>query len=77
MFDRLVFGKLKSRLGGRVQLLVSGGAPLAADVEEFLRVTMCTKVVQVGHRQAQQAARFLRPSTAVTTPHVQDPFTNA
>jgi len=45
-FDKLVFSKIKERLGGRVRLLVSGGAPLARHVEDFLRVTMCCRVVQ-------------------------------
>lgn len=47
-FDKLVFSKVKARLGGRVRLIVSGGAPLAPHVEEFLKVAMCTPVVQVG-----------------------------
>jgi long-chain acyl-CoA synthetase len=38
---------VKQRLGGHVKLIVSGGAPLAPHVEEFLKVTMCTPVVQV------------------------------
>ncbi|GBF95915.1 hypothetical protein Rsub_08038, partial [Raphidocelis subcapitata] len=46
LFDRLVFGKVKARLGGRVRLIVSGGAPLAPHVEEFLRVAMCAPVAQ-------------------------------
>ena len=29
LFDRLVFSKVRKRLGGRVKLIVSGGAPLA------------------------------------------------
>ncbi|MGH9382319.1 MAG: AMP-dependent synthetase/ligase [Thermoanaerobaculia bacterium] len=33
--DKLVFGKLKARLGGRFQKAVSGGAPLGQDVAEF------------------------------------------
>ena len=45
-FDKLVFSKIKERLGGRVKLLVSGGAPLARHVEDFLRVTMCCRVLQ-------------------------------
>jgi hypothetical protein len=47
VFDKVVFSKIKARLGGRVKLIVSGGAPLAGHVEEFLKITMCAPVVQV------------------------------
>lgn len=46
LFDKLVFGKVKQRLGGRVKLILTGGAPLARHVEDFLKVTMCCPVVQ-------------------------------
>lgn len=46
MFDKIVFSKVKARLGGKVKLIVSGGAPLARHVEDFLRVCMCCRVVQ-------------------------------
>ena len=45
-FDRLVFNKIKGRLGGRVRIIVTGGAPLASHTEEFLKVAMCAPVVQ-------------------------------
>jgi len=33
--DRLVFSKVKERLGGRLRIPISGGAPLAKEVAEF------------------------------------------
>lgn len=46
IFDKIIFSKIKEKLGGRVRLVVSGGAPLARHVEDFLKVAMCCIVVQ-------------------------------
>lgn len=37
LFDRLVYGKLKAALGGRVRYAVSGGAPLGTRLGHFYR----------------------------------------
>ncbi|EPS71028.1 hypothetical protein M569_03729, partial [Genlisea aurea] len=44
--DKLVFNKVKQGLGGKVRIILSGAAPLAAHVEEFLRVVSCCYVLQ-------------------------------
>ncbi|PIN09207.1 Long-chain acyl-CoA synthetases (AMP-forming) [Handroanthus impetiginosus] len=44
--DKIVFNKVKEGLGGNVRLILSGAAPLASHVEEFLRVVSCSYVLQ-------------------------------
>jgi long-chain acyl-CoA synthetase len=44
--DALIFSKIKARLGGRVRIIASGGAPLPQHLEDWLKVTMCCPVVQ-------------------------------
>nr|XP_043620268.1 long chain acyl-CoA synthetase 1-like [Erigeron canadensis] len=44
--DMLAFRKVKNNLGGRIRCIVSAGAPLNPEVEEFLRVTSCALVLQ-------------------------------
>lgn len=42
--DRMVFGKVRARLGGRLIFLVCGGAPLAADLMRFfhgMKIMIC------------------------------------
>ncbi|XP_056296526.1 long-chain-fatty-acid--CoA ligase 3a [Pseudoliparis swirei] len=44
--DRLVFGKVRSLLGGRMRVLLSGGAPLSAATQRFMNVCLCCPVGQ-------------------------------
>ncbi|XP_006664333.1 long chain acyl-CoA synthetase 6, peroxisomal [Oryza brachyantha] len=46
MWDKLVFNKIKARLGGRVRLMTSGASPLSADVMEFLRICFSGDVLE-------------------------------
>lgn len=38
MWDRLVFNKIREKLGGRVRMMTTGASPLSADVMDFLRM---------------------------------------
>lgn len=38
--------QVKEGLGGRVRVILSGAAPLATHVEEYLRVVTCAHVIQ-------------------------------
>ncbi|XP_057967846.1 long chain acyl-CoA synthetase 4-like [Malania oleifera] len=44
--DKIIFSKVKQRLGGNVRLILSGAAPLANHVETYLRVVTCANVLQ-------------------------------
>eukprot|EP01026_Neomeris_dumetosa_P050635 TRINITY_DN44443_c0_g1_i10.p1 TRINITY_DN44443_c0_g1~~TRINITY_DN44443_c0_g1_i10.p1 ORF type:complete len:663 (-),score=91.10 TRINITY_DN44443_c0_g1_i10:340-2328(-) len=62
--DALAFGKIKERLGGRVRAIVSGGAPLAPHIEEFLKVCMCANSVVQGYGLTETCA-----ASFVALPH--------
>eukprot|EP00218_Dolichomastix_sp_CCMP3274_P007847 CAMPEP_0170141298 /NCGR_PEP_ID=MMETSP0033_2-20121228/6905_1 /TAXON_ID=195969 /ORGANISM="Dolichomastix tenuilepis, Strain CCMP3274" /LENGTH=649 /DNA_ID=CAMNT_0010377555 /DNA_START=6 /DNA_END=1955 /DNA_ORIENTATION=- len=57
--DSLVFKKVKAKLGGRVKIIVSGAAPLAGHVEDFLRVCMCCPMAQGYGLTETSAASFV------------------
>lgn len=44
--SRLVFRKIRSLLGGRARVLLSGGAPLSAATQRFMNVCFCCPVGQ-------------------------------
>ncbi|XP_038555827.1 long-chain-fatty-acid--CoA ligase 4 [Micropterus salmoides] len=44
--NALLFQKVKKLLGGRVRMMMSGGAPLSADTQRFMNVCFCCPVGQ-------------------------------
>ncbi|KAL3516085.1 hypothetical protein ACH5RR_022987 [Cinchona calisaya] len=46
MWDRLIFNKIKEKLGGRVRFMGSGASPLSPDIMEFLRVCFGCRVME-------------------------------
>ena len=46
LWDRLVFAPIKARLGGRVRAMITGSAPIAAPVMDFLRVAFSCEVYE-------------------------------
>eukprot|EP01132_Coremiostelium_polycephalum_P007904 gene7904-9725_t len=46
LLNLIFFNKVKSQLGGRVRIMLSGAAPLSTDTEIFLRAGFCCDVVQ-------------------------------
>ena len=62
--DGILFKKFKQAFGGRVRFIVSGGAPLATHIEEYLSVALCCPVFQVypgAHARALSGLPRLAP----------------
>jgi long-chain acyl-CoA synthetase len=59
--DRLVYSKIKKRLGGRLRLGVSGGAPLAREIAEFFHSLDILIVEGWGLTECTTAASVNRP----------------
>jgi long-chain acyl-CoA synthetase len=59
--DRLVFSKVRERLGGRLRLPISGGAPLAKDIAEFFDAIGIRILEGYGLTECTTASNFNRP----------------
>jgi len=60
--DRLVYSKVKDKLGGRLRLGISGGAPLAKEIGEFFHALDILVVEGWGLTECTTAASVNRPS---------------
>jgi long-chain acyl-CoA synthetase len=70
--NRLVYSKVKARLGGRLRLAISGGAPLSAEIAEFFHaidillvegygLTECTTAASTNTHEAFRFGTVGRP----------------
>jgi long-chain acyl-CoA synthetase len=62
LFDRLVYGKLRAAVGGKVTYAVSGGAPLGERLGHFFRGAGLTVLEGYGMTETSAAATVNKPS---------------
>lgn len=60
LWDRLVFNKVREIIGGRLELLGSGSAPLNPEIMDFLRVTLVCNLIQ-GYGMTENCGTCTRP----------------
>jgi long-chain acyl-CoA synthetase len=60
--DSVVFDSVRKGFGGRLRFVVSGGAPLAGRVQEYLQIALCCPVLQgYGLTETCAASFFTHP----------------
>ena len=60
--DRLVYSKVKARLGGRLRAAISGGAPLAKEIAEFFHVLDILILEGYGQTEETTASNVNQPN---------------
>ena len=46
LLDAIIFKKMRALVGGRIRLLLSGGAPLSPDIHDYVRCALTLPLVQ-------------------------------
>lgn len=73
LWDRIVFNKTKEAFGGRVRLMITGSAPISAEILDFLKVAICCPIVEAyGQTETFAGLCITNPSDSVSG-HVGGP----
>ena len=73
LFDRLVYGKIRAAMGGKIEWAVSGGAPLGSRLGHFFRGIGVTILEGYGLTESSAASTLNRPE-AIGIGTVGQPF---
>jgi long-chain acyl-CoA synthetase len=70
MYDKLVFSEVKMLLGGNVQCMVSGSAPIADEVVNFFKICMGVPLLEGYGQTEAQGMEFLQDPSDWTSGNV-------
>ncbi|XP_046560296.1 long-chain-fatty-acid--CoA ligase 1-like [Haliotis rubra] len=74
IWDKLVFGKIQAMLGGRVELMITGSAPIPVETLDFFKCALgCMVAEGYGQTEAVSGVTGQFPGD-YTTGHVGSPF---
>lgn len=74
IMNRIVFRKFKSLIGGKLRVLLSGGAPLTPEVQKFIRTCLGCKVLQGYGLTETSSTACIVDSEDLTVGHVGPPL---
>jgi long-chain acyl-CoA synthetase len=76
LWDKLIFNKTKAALGGRVEMMVTGGAPMHTDALNFLKIVMCCPMLEGYGLSESTAGGFITNLNDATDGHNGGPGIN-
>ncbi|KAG0380933.1 hypothetical protein BGX24_002615 [Mortierella sp. AD032] len=76
LWDRLLFNKIRMALGGRVEKILTGSAPVTAEVLSFLRVAFVVDVIEAYGQTENTASATSTQREELEAGHVGPPSPN-
>ncbi|KAF3327198.1 long chain acyl-CoA synthetase 6 [Carex littledalei] len=72
IWDKLVFNKIKEKLGGRVRYMTSGASPLSGEVLDFIKVCFGCEILE-GYGMTETCCATMMDSGDMLSGHVGSP----
>jgi len=73
-YDKLVFGKIKALMGGKVEFMITGSAPIDLEVLSFLKVCFCCPIFEGYGLTETSGAASITASKDPVAGHVGGPL---
>lgn len=74
-WDAVIFKKTKAIFGGRCRMMVTGSAPVASDVLDFIKIAACCPILEGYGQTETMGASFVTDSKDPKSGHVGGPCT--